>query len=72
MCEGNLYERLYRDKLDFLSGIDIFSHWTDNQLSSIILNLEEVKVRRKNAIFKEGDVPDRVYFIKYGEVEVRE
>lgn len=70
MCEGSLYERLYRDKLEFLSGIDIFSHWNDNQLSGIILNLEEFRVRRKNTIFKEGDASDRVYFIKHGEVEV--
>jgi CRP-like cAMP-binding protein len=50
--------------------VNIFKHWKHNQISSVLMSAEEVKLTRNQVIFKEGDVPKLLYFIKQGEVEV--
>jgi len=67
---GNLYERKYRDDLDFIKCVNIFQHWRMNALPSVILNSQTVEFKRKQIIFREGDPCDRIYFIKKGEVEL--
>lgn len=59
------------DNVTYLSNLDIFTPWKHFELFPIVKSMEEVKYNRNHVIFREGDNPDKVYFIKSGEVEVR-
>ncbi len=41
------------------------------ELVQMIKCMEEVKFTRKQAIFREGDEPNKIYFIKKGEIELQ-
>jgi CRP-like cAMP-binding protein len=67
---GALHEKKFAENLECMSQVDMFHHWKENQLTSFLMSIEEMKFTRNQAIFKAGDVPDQLYFIKRGEVEV--
>ena len=54
-----------------MKKIDAFSHWTSNQISSLVMHVEEYKYNRNKVILKEGETPYLFYFIKSGEIELR-
>lgn len=68
---GALQEKKFTENINCLSNVNIFKHWKHNQISSVLMSAEEVKLTRNQVIFKEGDVPKLLYFIKQGEVEVK-
>ena len=50
----------------------LFKHWTRSQIAQLLLQTEEVAYPRNHRVFKEGDLPDKMYFIMQGEIEVSE
>lgn len=56
--------------MSLLSSVDIFESWKDYEISFFASSLNEAKYTRNQVLFRQGENPDFVYFIKSGEVEV--
>ena len=69
---GRVYEREYGKRLDLFKEMHLFKHWNQDQISQLLLQTEEVAYQRNQPVFKEGDLPDRMYFVMQGEIEVSE
>lgn len=67
---AKLYEKRYNEQIYFFEKIDAFSHWQRNQISAFVFHLEEHKLYRNKVILRENQVPNYVYFVKSGEIEV--
>ena len=68
---GEFYVKRNNRKLDLLTKMDLFQHWSQSQISSLLHHMEEARFKRKHVIFQEGDTASHhLYFILSGEVEV--
>lgn len=65
-----LYEKRDERDLQFLRDFGIFSHLSNDRLREIFLQLDKAVFRKNNRLYQEGDNPDKVYFIRNGEIEV--
>jgi CRP-like cAMP-binding protein len=64
------HEQIYREKIEFLKGLIYFSDWNLTKLSTLLMITEQKTFQKNNYIYEEGDLPDYLYFIKEGEIEV--
>ena len=63
-------ERKLQNSISFLRKYRIFNNWSPAQLMSVFLASIEKKFSRNHVVFKQGDHPDSLFFIKSGEFEV--
>ena len=65
------YQNLYKDKIEFLKSLYIFSDLSNARLSSIMMGLDIITINKNTPIFNIGEPTKNLYFIRKGEVEVR-
>lgn len=61
---------IWERKMSFFRGFHMFDAWNTSALSSLLVNVNQMKFDRNQAIFREGERPDNIYFIYKGEVEL--
>ncbi len=62
--------RLKPLSLDFLKSHSLFGGLSDEQLFRVRTNLQEETFPKDFFLFREGDLGDRLYFIRSGRVEI--
>lgn len=67
----SVYERLDEENLKILKENTLFSHLPAHELTNIYLQLVEKTHPRGHVFYKEGQASDKFYFIRNGEVEVK-
>jgi CRP-like cAMP-binding protein len=58
------------EKVLFLQEIDIFEYTSTEDLSHIAAITEEIEFQQEDTIFKEGDLPDAMYMVISGRVQL--
>jgi len=58
-------------RLEMLSGVDLFSVLSEDEMSELAEQLHYAPFARGDAITKQGNVPHWLYIVAFGEVEVR-
>lgn len=69
MKEKKEQRKLY-DNIEFLASIKIFSEWSFNSVKMLFYQTEIVKYSRKQFVYREGDNPKGLFFIRRGEFRV--
>lgn len=70
MYIAKVYERKKFEKIAFLRELDVFSHWTYSDHSSLLHHLETETHQRNITLLREGEIASKFYIILEGEVEV--
>ncbi|KRX08672.1 Cyclic nucleotide-binding protein [Pseudocohnilembus persalinus] len=66
---GSYQKMLAKDKIKFFRKYDFFQNIPDSKLLSTIQSIQIQKLQAKTQIYKEGDICDKIYFVKKGEIE---
>ena len=61
-----IFEKKKNEKIDFLQSVSLFSQWTRINLSKIFALFESKTFTKGQFLFKEGEFPDSVFFVKKG------
>lgn len=59
------------EKIEFLRKMPIFERWSNSNLNILLYYCEEKVFPKNTILYKEGDPSAYVFFIREGEVEVR-
>ena len=62
-------EKKINEIIDFLRNLPLFSTWTSTALLKLKYQLVQKSYIRNAIIYKEGDLPKRVYIVKNGEFQ---
>ena len=57
-------------KIEFLEQFKIFKGVSEQRILKLSYFLKEKVMRRRDVLFKEGDMVDGLYFVKDGELEI--
>jgi CRP-like cAMP-binding protein len=53
-----------------VEDLEIFENFTDEEFKVFLENVDEIELREKEALFKEGDTGSEMYVVLSGEVDV--
>ena len=67
---ANLHEEIINKKADFLQSLPMFANWGRNSLQKLGYYFKEVKLVRKQVLFRAGDRVENAYFVKEGEIQL--
>lgn len=67
---GNFTNKRFDEMADFLKGLPIFTGWSLNTLVRLSYLFRNLKFKRNQKLFSEGDRAENVYIIKSGEFEL--
>ena len=65
-------DQIIQYRIEQLSHVEVFSEIREELLGEIALNLEEVRVRKQQNVFKKGERGDAMYIITRGKVRVHD
>ena len=60
-----------QEQINFLRNVEQLSHLSKRILNRIYYSIKLKKFKRKQILIKEGDVPQFIFIVKEGELEVR-
>lgn len=60
-------ERKLNTNVDFFKSLPLFSQWTRQSVTKLALSFKEVEFTRNSFVFREGEHPNYVYFVKKGD-----
>lgn len=63
----SFYENVY-----FLKKFDMFNQISNEKLLNLLENCENRKLQKEDVLYSKNDVPDKVYFLKKGELELND
>ena len=66
----NYQESIRAEAFQVLKSVPLFSKWSRSRLERICAMLERKEYKPSTVIFRQGDLPDNIYFIIDGSVEV--
>ena len=69
-CVAKVYRKQDDQVKNFLKNIHIFSSLFDHELKKIYLQFQQKEFNKNHIIYKQGQKPEFIYFVKEGEVEV--
>jgi CRP-like cAMP-binding protein len=61
------YEKQNSEKIEFLRSLDPFKNWSKLALQKISYFFTSVPYKKNAIVYKQGDLPTNIYFIKEGE-----
>jgi CRP-like cAMP-binding protein len=67
---GHLSSKKLEDLVSFFSSLPTFSAWSKKNLIKLTYYFKNIKFKRNQTIFSEGDPADSVFIVKKGEVEL--
>ncbi|KAL4470100.1 hypothetical protein ABPG72_008759 [Tetrahymena utriculariae] len=67
---SNYHQKKFMESVNFLKEFSFFANWQNSKINGLLQSMEKRAAQYKEIIYKEGDNPDFVYFIKEGEFEV--
>ncbi|GMH96690.1 hypothetical protein TrST_g5288 [Triparma strigata] len=66
----NYQESIRAEAYKVLKGVTLFKNWSRSRLERVCSMLERREVPANTLIFKQGDLPDFIYFIVDGNIEI--
>lgn len=70
MCPDQIYETRDEQDVAFLRSFSLFSELSGDKIKEILLQLNRKVLSNNHCLYHEGDQPDKIYFLREGEVEV--
>ena len=69
-CLDEIDRKALNAKIDFMKKIPLFKHLTKTFLGKLTYNLKPYSCTKDSYLYKEGEIPDKVFFVKHGEFVV--
>lgn len=65
------YDKLINENLEFLKSLPLFKNWSMAAMEQLYHQFQITEYRKNDIIYKENEPSKNFYFIKIGEVEVK-
>jgi CRP-like cAMP-binding protein len=67
---GSIENKRIEEIIFFLKNFPVFKNWSKSALVKISYFFTELQLSRKTTVFREGEIIQKVYFVKAGELEL--
>lgn len=67
--EENEQKKMFQ-RIEFFSKMKMLESWTYNMIKNLFLVTDQRRYFRNQRVFEEGDEPEALYMIKFGEFTV--